>query len=287
MNKRLLHKSHILGIAAVSLISTMLLGAGLAATVNVTAQPGSMATLQNIPATYAVSIVPGAAQRESPYHYFPPAIAVPIHSTVAWFNNDFGQPHTVTSGAPGSSSAGSVFNSGLMPATANSFFMYTFDNPGDFVYHCIIHPWRVAAVSVTDALERGVNFEMTSGTGAVWNFSKDFRTLLNFEPRTVPLDRTTPLAYNISIFKDGTNAENQVFSDTFVTAGEQLPIELVRGGNETITYGPDFSTTGAYHIQGPIFSENANYTIRSEISAINGRPPETPITDDFSLQTIA
>ena len=254
---------------------------------NVTAQPGSMATLQNIPATYAVSIVPGAAQRESPYHYFPPAIAVPIHSTVAWFNNDFGQPHTVTSGAPGGSNVGDMFNSGLMPATANSFFMYTFDNPGDFVYHCIIHPWRVAVVSVSDALERGVNFEMTSGTGPVWNFSKDFRTLLNFEPRTVPLDRTTPLAYNISIFKDGTNPENQVFSDTFVTAGEQLPIELVRGGNETITYGPDFSTTGAYHIQGPIFNENANYTIRSEISAINGRPPETPITDDFSLQTIA
>ena len=287
MNKRLLHKSHILGIAAVSLISTMLLAAGLAATVNVTAQPGSMATLQNIPATYAVSIVPGAAQRESPYHYFPPAIAVPIHSTVAWFNNDFGQPHTVTSGAPGGPNVGDMFNSGLMPATANSFFQYRFDNPGDFAYHCIIHPWRVAAVSVSDSLERGVNFEMTSGTGPVWNFSKDFRTLLNFEPRTVPLDRTTPLAYNISIFKDGTNPENQVFSDTFVTAGEQLPIELVRGGNETITYGPDFSTTGAYHIQGPIFSENANYTIRSEISAINGRPPDTPIADDFSLQTIA
>ena len=136
-------------------------------------------------------------------------------------------------------------------------------------------------------MDRGVNFELTSGTGPVWNFSKDFRTLLNFEPRTVPLDRTTPLAYNITIFKDGTGPENQVFSDTFVTAGEPLPIELVRGDNETITYGPDFSSTGAYHIQGPIFSENANYTIRPEISAVNGRPPETPITDDFSLQTIA
>ncbi len=43
---------------------------------------------------------------------------------------------------------------------------------------------------------------------------------------------------------------------------------------------------GAYHIEGPIFTENANYTIRSEISAINGRPPETPLTDDFSLRTV-
>lgn len=287
MHRGLTHKKQIIPIAIVALISTMLLSVGFAATVNVTAQPGSMATLQNIPATYAVSIVPGAAQRDSPYHYFPPAIAVPIRSTVAWFNNDFGQPHTVTSGAPGGSNVGSMFNSGLMPATANSFFMYTFDRPGDFAYHCIIHPWRVAAVSVSDSLERGVNFELTSGTGPVWNFSKDFRTLLNFEPRTVPLDRTTPLAYNITIYKDGTDPQNRVFSETFVTAGEQLPIELVRGGNETITYGPDFDTTGAYHIQGPIFSENANYTIRSEISAIDGRPPETPITDEFSMQTIA
>jgi plastocyanin len=287
MYQRLMHKKHVLSIGIVSLISVMLLSVGFMATVNVTAQPGSMATLQNIPATYAVSIVPGAAQRDSPYHYFPPAIAIPTHSIVAWFNNDFGQPHTVTSGAPGGSNVGSMFNSGLMPATANSFFQYRFDKAGDFVYHCIIHPWRVAAVSVSDSLERGINFELTSGTGPVWNFSKDFRTLLNFEPRTVPLDRTTPLAYNITIYKNGTGPENRVFSDTFVTAGEQLPIELVRGGNETITYGPDFDTTGAYHIQGPIFTENANYTIRSEISAINGRPPEAPIKDDFSLQTIA
>jgi plastocyanin len=88
-----------------------------------------MATLQNIGATYAVSIIPGTAQRESPYHYFPPAIAVPVQTTIAWFNNDFGQPHTVTSGAPGASEAGTAFNSGVMPATANSFFQYTFDRP--------------------------------------------------------------------------------------------------------------------------------------------------------------
>jgi plastocyanin len=286
MHNRLLHNEKALAIAVVLLISTILLSVGFAATVNVTAQPGSMSTLQNIGATYAVSIIPGAAQRESPIHYFPPAIAVPIQTTVAWFNNDFGQPHTVTSGAPNASDAGTMFNSGVMPATANSFFQYTFDRPGTFEYHCIIHPWRVAAVSVSDSFTRGINFELSYGTGPVWNFSKDFRTLLNFEPRTVPLDRTTPIAYNITFYKDGTGPQNKVFSKTYVTAGEQLPLELVRGGNETITYGPDFSSTGAYHIQGPIFSENANYTIRSEISAINGRPPETPISDEFSLKTV-
>jgi hypothetical protein len=36
-------------------------------TINSYAQTGTMATLQNIQATYAVSIIPGAAQRDSPY----------------------------------------------------------------------------------------------------------------------------------------------------------------------------------------------------------------------------
>ena len=120
------------------------------ATTEIFAQTGSMATLQNIDATYAVSIVPGAAQKENTYHYYPPQIAVPTGTTVAWFNNDFGQPHTVTSGEPGEADKGSIFNSGIMPATANSFFQFTFDQPGKFLYYCIIHPWRVASVSVND-----------------------------------------------------------------------------------------------------------------------------------------
>ena len=91
----------ILAGALVFLISATVISVGfIPSTANiVTAQTGSMATLQNIGATYAVSIIPGAAQRESAYHYFPPAIAVPTDTTVAWFNNDFGQPHTVTSGS--------------------------------------------------------------------------------------------------------------------------------------------------------------------------------------------
>jgi plastocyanin len=147
-------------------------------TINSYAQTGTMATLQNIQATYAVSIIPGAAQRDSPYHYYPPALAIPTGTTIAWINNDMGQPHTVTSGSPSASDAGSVFNSGIMPATANSFFQYTL---------------RVAAVSVSDAIERGNNFELSSGTGRTLNLTQDIRTLLDFKPITVPLDRTTPL----------------------------------------------------------------------------------------------
>lgn len=293
-----MHKLYNSGIYAgvlVFLISAIVVSVGfIPSTANVViAQIGSMATLQNIDATYAVSIIPGAAQRESAYHYYPPAIAVPTDTTVAWFNNDFGQPHTVTSGSPNASDIGTVFNSGIMPATANSFFQYTFDESGEIAYYCIIHPWRAAVVSVSDATERGNNFELSSGTGPTWDFNKDFRTLLSIEPLTVPLDRTTPLTYNITISRNGNStggdmAVNNVFSDTYITSGEALALELVRGsGNETISYGPDFSSTGAYHIEGPFFSGNSNYTIRAQITSINAQPPQNQIVDEFSLKTVA
>jgi plastocyanin len=253
-------------------------------TTNIKAQIGSMATLQNVDASYAISIVPGAAQRDSPYHYFPPAIAVPTGTTVAWFNNDQGQPHTVTSGNVNSPDSGSLFNSGIMPATANSFFQYTFNDAGDFVYHCEIHPWRVAVVSASSALDRQQNFELLSGVGPIWNFSKDFRTLLNFKPLTVPLDQAIPITYNITILEDGAN---QVFSELYTTSGEVLPIELIRGtSNETRSYGPDFSSTGAYHVEGAFLKPDTDYTIVAEINSINSIRPENPIANEFGLSTV-
>lgn len=277
----------ILIVAAAFLTSLLIVSTGsipITTTTIIQAQTGSMATLQNIVATYAISIVPGAAQRDSPYHYFPPAVAVPTGTTVAWFNNDPGQPHTVTSGNPGSSDSGAVFNSGIMPATANSFFQFRFDTAGDFVYHCEIHPWRLAIVSASNALDRQQNFELSSGVGPVWNFSQDFRNLVNIKPLTVPLDRTTPITYNITILENGAN---KVFSEIFTTPGEALPIELIRGtGNETRSYGPDFSSTGAYHIEGAFFKPDTDYAIVAEITAINTVPTENPIIDEFALSTI-
>jgi plastocyanin len=248
------------------------------------AQFGSMATLQNTPATYFVSIIPGAAQRDSINHYYPPAINVPVGTTIAWVNNDYGQPHTVTSGAPNASDAGSIFNSGILPPTTNAFFQYTFENSGDYVYHCTIHPWRQAIVSVSDSYQNGQYFKMSSGVGSVFNLTEDFRTLLDFQPLTVSLDRTTPIAYNITISNDNNNT---VFTGTFVTGGESLPLELIQShGNETKVYGPDFSSTGAYHVDAPFLEGDSNYTIRAEVTAVKFIQPETPIVDEFTLRTV-
>jgi hypothetical protein len=84
------------------------------------------------------------------------------------------------------------------------------------------------------------------------------------------------------------NNTNKVFSKIFTVAGDKLPLELIAGGyiNNTRVYGPDFSSTGAYHLEAPFLKGNANYTIRVEIAAINGKQPQNRITDDFSLRTM-
>jgi hypothetical protein len=110
---------------------------------------------------------------------------------------------------------------------------------------------------------------MSSGIGPTLNLSKDLRALLDFKTLTIHFDKTTPLTYNITIIKN----ESPVFSKTFVTSGESLPLELVQsnGGGTmvyqttTMVYGPDFRSIRTYHIQAPFLNDNANYTIRAEL----------------------
>ena len=242
-------------------------------------------TLENNPAKYAVSIIPGAAQKESLYHYFPPNIAIPTGTTIAWFNNDLGQPHTVTSGAINDPESGSMFNSGIMPATTNSFFQYTFTESGEVVYHCEIHPWRVGLVTTSNAMERGNNFEVFYGAGITWDTNKNPRTLLELKPMTIPLDKITPITYNVTIYNS--DEEIPFFTHVFNTIGESLPIELISGVNETRSYGPDFSSTGAYHIMaGFLDNQDQEIKIKSEITAVNSKQPENPIVDEFSLKIL-
>lgn len=273
----------IIAISSITATMALTLLTASTATTYVYGQAGT--AVQNIKATYAIEIVPGAAQKTNLIHYYPPAIAVPLGTTVGWFNNDPEQPHTVTSGLPGASDAGALFNSGVMPATAGSFFQYTFDRAGDFSYHCEIHPWRVAIVSVSAVTDRGTNFEFSSGVGPTWNLTKDSRTLLDFTPLTIPLDQSTPITYNITMFKN--SITNKVFSQTFNVPGDKLPLELIAGGyaNQTRAHGPDFSS-GAYHLEAPFLKGNANYTIKVEIAAINGKQPQNKMIDGFSLRTI-
>jgi plastocyanin len=242
---------------------------------------------ENIVATYISRIPPGAAFEGNLFHYYPEDIAVPAGTTIAWFNDDPGQLHTVTSGTPDDeeeeANSGRVFNSGGIPY--GSFFQYTFDEEGTFEYYCAIHPWITGTVSVSAALIQGLHFEARYGTGPTLNLSENNNTMLDFKPITIAPQETTPITYNISLLApDG----QRVFSESFFVLNNDLQVELINNAtmNRISVYGPDFSRpiTGTYHIMGDLFEISGMYAVRVEIVAIGIDQPDERIVDEFSMQ---
>jgi plastocyanin len=254
---------------------------------------GPLSATKAIEPTYIIDIVEGSAQKDSNLGYGPPDISIPAGTTIAWFNDDPGQPHTVTSGLSNSSDKGNEFNSGIIPYS--SFFVYTFDKPGLYHYHDSINPHMKGSVYVSSGFEVGHNFKLTSGanlasnvtgTSAAWTLdkSKNDRVLFNLEPTTIQVDETTPLTYQITIYKD----VKPVFSKAFFSLGNVFQFELVDSvNNQTSVYGPDLTDpiTGAYHIQMPL--EDGEYIMRAQITAIGGNIPEQEIFDEFKGRIIS
>jgi plastocyanin len=282
-------------VAVLSSISVLL----LISLTNTTAQgqlgltpiPTSQETLP----TYVVRIPPGAAMRDSPIHYYPDNIAIPSGITVVWFNDDPGQPHTVTSGEFGSKASGAFFNSGIIPYTAG--FQHTFDGTRKVIYHCEIHPWRIGVVSVSNAFVQGQNFILASGTGQILNLTQHPRTLLDIKPITVRSEKTTPITYTIAIIEKNRNNNTvpspaTTFSRSFFSLGNNdLQLELIPrpDRNTTVTYGPDFTDpiTGAYHVEGNFMKPGNDYTIRTEITAIGSQILSQRISDDFNFRLVS
>ncbi len=234
--------------------------------------------------SYISRIIPGAAFEGSLFHYYPEDIAIPAGTTIAWFNDDPGQPHTVTSGNPDGPS--NIFNSDLIPY--NSFFQYTFDEAGTFDYHCTIHPWRTGTVTVSDAVELGRNFELRSGTGPILDLTEYNSTVIDIKPISFTPQHTTPVTYNLSLLAP--NTQEEVFSESFFVLDNDLQVELVNNAtmNRTQAYGPDITDpiTGTYHVIGNLFETSGEYTIRVEALTIGNTTPTERIVDEFSIQVV-
>lgn len=82
--------------------------------------------------------------------YDPLTMTVPVGTTVRWVNQDT-VAHTVTSGtSDGTIAAPSgLFDSGFLEQ--GDTFTYTFDEVGEFPYHCTPHPWMIGTVIVTES----------------------------------------------------------------------------------------------------------------------------------------
>jgi plastocyanin len=80
--------------------------------------------------------------------YIPADLTVNVGDTVIWTNNDVLAPHTVTSGTHSDpDTAGDIFDS--MNLNYLVTFSYTFNEAGQFDYHCDYHPWMTGVVNVT------------------------------------------------------------------------------------------------------------------------------------------
>ena len=243
-----------------------------------------LSTNQEVLPTYISRIIPGAAFEGSLFHYYPEDIAIPAGTTIAWSNDDPGRPHTVTSSTPNGTS--NILNSGLIPY--NSFFQYTFDKAGTFDYLCTIHPWRTGTVTVSDAVERGHNFELRSGTGPILDLTEYNSTVINFKPITFTPQHTTSVTYNLSLLAP--NTQEEVFSESFFVLDNHLQVELINDAtlNGTQAYGPDITDpiTGTYHVIGNLFETSGEYTIRVVAVAIGNTAPTERIVDEFGIQVV-
>ena len=78
----------------------------------------------------------------------PMEITIQAGESVTWTNQDI-VPHTATSGNPGDADLGSIFRSALL--SQGGTFTHTFNDAGEFVYYCEVHPvmMRDAKVIVT------------------------------------------------------------------------------------------------------------------------------------------
>ena len=246
--------------------------------------------------TYLIEITTGSGVSYKFQHFYPLKIAIPIGTTVAWYNSDPEQIHTITSGAPGASDSGSLFNSGIIPYS--STFQHTFDQPGIEPYHCEIHPWMIGSVYVSDSNKQGKNFKINTGTSMgeldnlsqnnVWLFNKTDtdRILFNIQPTSIKADNNTTLTYNIHMYNN--QLKKAVFSQTFFVKGNDLQFELLSSNlYEPLIYGPDFSDpiTGAYHIRDNF--PDGDYILIVEITGIGTDLVEKKIADEFKGKIIS
>ncbi len=85
--------------------------------------------------------VPGCDETNS--CYIPFSVSVSAGEEITWSNDD-SAAHTVTSGLPGAPDG--IFDSSLFMADGK--FSVTLDEPGEYPYYCMVHPWMTGSITV-------------------------------------------------------------------------------------------------------------------------------------------
>lgn len=256
--------------------------------------------------SYAINI-PFSELGFSPFE--PSEISIPANMTVIWFNEDE-SPHSVTFNdtSPEQIEPGTIAPGG--------FFIHQFTVPGTYDYYNSENPSAKGRIKVGAEFEPGQNMNMLVGGDSLpFEAGKVGRTTFSF----VPNDNVTTIPPTLSITFNVTIADStgtQLYSSQFDDSDGILDLELIptsssrssplsnqTGGGTTaanqtaqqqqqphfITWGPDLTdqegvaSDGAYHVQGPVMTENQDYTITVSITSIDNAVQDQPPSDDFVL----
>ena len=236
----------------------------------------------------------------------PSDISIPANMEVVWFNEDQ-SPHSVTLNdtSPEAIDPGTIAPGG--------FFIHKFSTPGIYEYYDDQNPSAKGRINVGSEFESGQYMNMLVGGDALpFEAGKVGRTTFSFVPNdnvtTIP--PSLSITYNVAI-ADSTGTE--LYSGQFDDSDGILDLELIpssrslssssnqttttTASNQTtassfVTWGPDLTdqegvaSDGAYHVQGPVLTENEDYTITVSISSIDDTIQQQPPSDDFFLPSV-
>jgi hypothetical protein len=93
------------------------------------------------------------------------------------------------------------------------------------------------------------------------------------------------------------SSSNQTTTTTTTASSNQTASSSSSSSNQTtasnfVTWGPDLTdqegvaSDGAYHVQGPVLTENEDYTITVSIASIDDAIQAQPPSDDFLLPSV-
>jgi hypothetical protein len=185
------------------------------------------------------------------------------------------------------------------------FFIHQFSVPGTYDYYDDENPSSKGRINVGAEFESGQYMNMLVGGDALpFEAGKVGRTTFSFVPNdnvtTIP--PSLSITYNVAIANsNGTT----LYSSQFDDSDGILDLELIPSSrslsnqtttNQTasnfVTWGPDLTdqegvaSDGAYHVQGPVMTENEDYTITVSITSIDDAVQPQPPSDDFLLPSV-
>ena len=256
--------------------------------------------------SYAINIPP----TELGYSQFEPSdISIPTNMGVVWFNDDDSE-HSVTFNdtSPEAIDPGTIAPGG--------FFIHQFSTPGIYEYYDDQNPSAKGRINVGGEFESGQYMNMLVGGDALpFEAGKVGRTTFSFVPNdnvtTIP--PSLSITYNVAIAdSNGTELYSGQFDDSdgildlelipssrslSSSSSNQTTTTIAASSNQTtasnfVTWGPDLTdqegvaSDGAYHVQGPVLTENEDYTITVSISSIDDTIQQQPPSDDFLLPSV-